>query len=192
MDLTQGFFHEIVLERQLFCQAEQHKGRFRSFLLTTLNHYLNEQHRKSRAQKRCPKEGMVSLDTHLFQRSQSDIPTKHPDQAFMYAWAASLVTRVLTTLQIEYEDDGRAAYWDVFCDRVLHPILNGDKASSLEELCKKHRIETERKASNMITTVKRRFRVVLRNILAETVDSDGSIDGELTDLIQILSQGQAV
>jgi hypothetical protein len=61
-DLTQGFFHEVVLGRNLIQKADQSKGRFRSFLLITLNRYLITAETGQAAQKRIPKSKLVSLD----------------------------------------------------------------------------------------------------------------------------------
>ena len=61
-DLTQGFLHEVVLNRHLVERAENSKGRFRSLLLHALNQYLVDQQRKETAQKRIPKDKLVPLD----------------------------------------------------------------------------------------------------------------------------------
>ena len=53
-DLTQGFFHEVVLSRSLIERADQSKGCFRSFLLHALNQHLIDEQRKETAQKRVP------------------------------------------------------------------------------------------------------------------------------------------
>ena len=59
-DLTQDFFLEIVLNRDLVCRAEKAKGRFRSFLLYALNEYLGKQNLKETARKRVPMGRLVS------------------------------------------------------------------------------------------------------------------------------------
>lgn len=63
LDLTQGFFQEIVLGRQLFQAADKSRGRFRSFLLAALNHYVASQHRKEIARKRQSPHPMIDLET---------------------------------------------------------------------------------------------------------------------------------
>ena len=62
LDLTQGFFQEIVLEKDLFQHADESKGRFRYFLLRSLQHYVIRQHRKNTAKKRMPSHRIASLD----------------------------------------------------------------------------------------------------------------------------------
>jgi len=61
-DLTQGFFQEVVLGRELIRRADQARGRFRTFLLTALEQYLMRVHRKETAQKRIPKDKLVQFD----------------------------------------------------------------------------------------------------------------------------------
>ena len=61
-DLTQGFFHEIVLEQHLLKKADAAKGRFRSLLLIALTRYVDDVRANESAQKRMPRDGFVSLD----------------------------------------------------------------------------------------------------------------------------------
>ena len=61
-DLTQGFFHEVVLNRHLVERAESSKGRFRTLLLYALNQYLIDERRKETARKHIPKDKLVPLD----------------------------------------------------------------------------------------------------------------------------------
>ena len=61
-DLTQAFFHEVVLNKGLVGRADKAKGRFRSFLLHALKQFVTKQNLKEKARKRIPKEKMVSLD----------------------------------------------------------------------------------------------------------------------------------
>ncbi|NIP51746.1 MAG: hypothetical protein GWN94_15880, partial [Phycisphaerae bacterium] len=61
-DLTQGFFHEVVLSRELIRRADQSRGRFRSFLLHALNQYLIDEKRRQTSLKRIPRNKLVPLD----------------------------------------------------------------------------------------------------------------------------------
>ncbi len=62
-DLTQGFFHEIVLGRGLVQQADGKRGRFRTFLLRCLNRYLADVFRTERTKRHMPPGGLRSLET---------------------------------------------------------------------------------------------------------------------------------
>ena len=75
-DLTQGFFHEIVLNRQLVQRADRAKGRFRSFLLHALNQYLINENKKQKAHKRYPQGGIISFDSETLPQ----LPRRSPSQ----------------------------------------------------------------------------------------------------------------
>ena len=61
-DLTQDFFHEVVLGRGLIQNADRERGRFRTFLLTALDRYPDNVHRAGKTKQRMPKGGLVNLD----------------------------------------------------------------------------------------------------------------------------------
>ena len=90
-DLTQGFFHEIVLHLDLIQRADQSKGRFRSFLLFALNQYLMNQKRREDAQKRIPRDKMVSLDTIESTVMPQSIVESGPEDSYNYAWVSALL-----------------------------------------------------------------------------------------------------
>ena len=69
-DLTQGFFQEVVLGRELIQRADPNRGRFRTLLLTALDHYLANVHRGQCAQKRIPAAKLIALD----QADMGDLP----------------------------------------------------------------------------------------------------------------------
>lgn len=187
LDLTQGFFQEIVLGRELFREADRSRGRFRSFLLAALTHYLSSQHRKDRARKRRPQHQTVDLETLELQGLVPFETHTDPDRVFAYVWATELMDRVLAELETEYQQIDRHAHWAAFHERLVGPIIDGRAVPSLAEICAKHGIESEKVASNMIITVKRRFRAILLRRLGETLRSGSDVEEELCEFISILS-----
>lgn len=191
-DMTQDFFCEIVLEKGLFSRADQAKGRFRTFLLTALDHYVIDTHRIRSAQKRKPRGDVKSLD-HIDE--MPDLPADRiqasPDQVFCYAWASSLLDDVLATVESECRGAGKITHWWVFRDRVLGPIMEDSDATSMAEICQKYGIERESQASNMIVTVKRRFKAALADRLRMHVSTEAEVGDELSDLLEILSDSGA-
>ncbi|MFC1762179.1 RNA polymerase sigma factor [Planctomycetota bacterium] len=177
-DLTQGFFYEIVLGRGLLGKADQAKGKFRTFLLTSLDHYIVSEHRKQGTQKRRPKNGLFQMETTSLENLPKSESEKTPDAVFCYAWATDILDQVLNILEHEYRSTHRDTYWELFQQRILLPILEGYPKPSLSELCEKLGIETKKKASNMIITVKRRFVAILRTLID---------DDDFHDFIKILS-----
>jgi len=189
-DLTQGFMAEIMLGRSLVHDADETKGRFRGFLIGALKCYVQNVRRAQRAKKRQPSQGMVELDG-LDAAPPDTGSDADPEQAFTYAWASSLLDQALSELADAYAREGKAAYWDCFQARVLGPIMDGDPPVPLPELCARHGIDGEAAISNMLITVKRRFRTVLRRHVRQLVESDDQVDQEINDLMQILAAGRA-
>jgi DNA-directed RNA polymerase specialized sigma24 family protein len=185
-DLTQGFFHEVVLGRGLIQKADQSKGRFRSFLLIALNRYLITVRTGQAAQKRIPKSKLVPLDItdlHELRQASSELT---PEDSFNYAWVSSLLEQVLQEVESKCHENGKTVHWHIFHDRILEPIMEKTAPPSMKEICRKYAIENEAKASNMMVTVKRRFQTVLRNHLRSLVVSEDQVDEELEEIMRFL------
>jgi RNA polymerase sigma-70 factor (ECF subfamily) len=183
-DLTQGFFCEIVLGRSLFGQADKKRGKFRTFLLTALDRYTVDVHREETAGKRHPKNQLLTLEDY-------DLPGMldvSPEEGFYYAWVSDLVDKVLSQTRQECQNTGKLVYWEVFCARVLEPILNDTKPTPLPELCRKYGLENESKASNMQVTVKRRLRKNLEQQLKQMGQSDSEMAEEISELLRIWAE----
>jgi DNA-directed RNA polymerase specialized sigma24 family protein len=187
-DLTQGFFHEVVLRRGLVLRADSSKGRFRSFLLHALNQYVVNQRDKQTAGTRIPAEKLVSLEDMDLSDLPQDMSESEPDASFNYAWVAALLDRVLSAVRNNCRQEGLETHWELFHARVVRPILEGTPAPALGELCTRLGIEDTRRASNMIVTVKRRFREALRQHVRTTVTSDDQVDDELDEILQFVPE----
>jgi DNA-directed RNA polymerase specialized sigma24 family protein len=186
-DHTQGFFHEIVLGRGLVQQADREKGRFRTFLLTALNRYLVSVHRAEKAKHRVPEGGFVSLQNMKNLDIPGPVHGRTSAEAFDYAWASALLDQVIAEVAGACGEMGKQSHWDVFCERVLVPVMDNSQPPSLPHLCQKYGIPTEAKASKMIFATKGLFRKILRSRVRELVDSDIEVDGEIHDLMKIFS-----
>ncbi|MFC1603548.1 hypothetical protein ACFL5F_00850 [Planctomycetota bacterium] len=190
-DLTQSFFCEIVLGRELIQHADQAKGRFRTLMLTALERYLVSVYRKEGRQKRQPKTGVRQLEVEELSKLNIQQSEMEPEQAFYYTWAADLLDLVLSELKDEYCSTTKQKHWDVFWSKVVAPIFNNEDTPSYTNICSKYGIEDESKASNMVITVKRRFRVILKRHLRNLVQSDVEVEEELGEVFLILAQAGA-
>ena len=94
-DLTQDFFHEVVLNRHLVGRADKDKGRFRSFLLYALNQYLINRDRDERAQKRIPREKLASLDAAELPELPQSFEHATAEDSYHYAWISALLELLL-------------------------------------------------------------------------------------------------
>ncbi len=189
-DLTQGFFHEVVLGRKLIQRADRTEGRFRTLLLRALDRYLVSMHRKKTARKRNPVNGLISLEDANIHELPEAVDSLDSEDVFQYTWACELLDRMLEEVEAECRQRGMAVHWDLFFERVLQPILTSTQPPSLESLCRKHGIDAATKASNMIFAVKRRFQATARRLLRQSVASEGQIDEEMLELVKFLTKGQ--
>jgi DNA-directed RNA polymerase specialized sigma24 family protein len=186
-DLTQGFFCDIVLSRELIQHADKSKGRFRTLLLTALERYVVSIHRRKSRQKRQPKAGIHQLEADELSNLVESNQEMKPEDAFYYTWAADLLDCVLAEVRDEYCCTGRTTLWEVFRLKVLAPIIDNVEAPSYTEICDKCGRQDESKASNMVITVKRRFRAILKRHLRDLVQSDSEVEEELEEIFTILS-----
>jgi len=183
-DLTQGFFHEVVLNRHLIERADPSQGRFRAFLLHALQQYVIDARRKDSRQARIPPEKQVSLEMAPLPALPPTVSTSSPEECFLYAWKSALLDQVLAAVQADCLAAGQQVHWQVFRDHLLHPILKGEEPRPLQELCQRYGVASEKAAANMIITVKRRFRRLLQKHLRSTVRSDGEAEEELRDILR--------
>ena len=188
-DYAQGFFHEVVLGRELIQQADRERGRFRTLLLTALDRYVTSAHRAEVAQKRRPTSEVVPLEVV---DALGDLELSHtatPEEAFNYAWASALLDEVLAEVEAECRRTGTDRHWEVFHARVVRPILGDVAAPGIEELRATYGIDSPARVSNMIVTVKRRFQTVLKRRVRELVGSDLEVDSEIRELMTALARG---
>jgi RNA polymerase sigma-70 factor (ECF subfamily) len=181
-DLTQAFFHEIVLGNELVQQADQRKGRFRSFLLVALRRFLINVKHKETALKRIPKGKLVSLDVDDPDSVVAVSDDLSPDDCFNYAWVSCLLERVLGEVEATCHEDGMTVYWKVFEQRVLLPILDETNPPSVKEICNRYDVPDGTKLANMIVTVKRRIQSALKKHIRDLVTSQEEVSEEFQEM----------
>lgn len=187
-DLTQGFLHEVVLNRHLVERADSSKGRFRSFLLHALNQYLLDERRKETAQKNIPKEKLVPLDIADPPELPQMVSKLDAEQSFNYVWKADLLEHAFAEVRDRYTKQGMEAHWYVFRDRLLQPTLEGYAPPSIKQICQKYGIDNEATVSNMLNTVKKLVRSVLKNHVRQTVVSGEVVEEELKEIFKFLGK----
>lgn len=187
-DLTQGFFQEIVLGRDLIKQADKAKGKFRTFLLSALDRYVIDMHRFENRAKRKP-------DGQIFQLDDLDMPEESlaitditAEEGFNCALVSQMLDEVISEVQDECSRTGKEKHWLVFTEKVLDPILNNTKVPSLADICQKYDIENETRASSMILTIKRRLRKYLRLHLQRIIGSDSAVEEEISEILKIFTR----
>lgn len=187
-DLTQDFFQTVVLGRRLIEQADRSKGRFRTLLLRVLDRYAEDVHRMRKAKRRMPQGGLVRLEE--IEKSRLPEPVYHhtPAEAFDYAWASTLLDQSLAELEEECCSTGKTLHWCLFRDRFLQPIMDDIPSPSRTFLCQKYRVPSTTIVSNMVVTVKRRLKAILREQMRRFVGSDAQVDDEIRHLTEVLCE----
>jgi RNA polymerase sigma-70 factor (ECF subfamily) len=183
-DLTQGFFHEVVLSRHLIQRADPSKGRFRAFLLHALKQYVIDMRRRQSSQTNIPPEKLVSLEIAHLPVLPQTVSQWSPDECFTYAWKSAILDQTLAAVREDCLRAGQAMHWQVFRDQLLRPTLEGREPPSLRELCRRYNLPSEKTASNMVITVRRRFQRVLKKHLRSTVASEAEANEELQDILR--------
>ena len=187
-DLTQGFFHEVVLNRNLIQRADQSKGRFRTFLLHALDQHLLNEKRRRTTQKRSPKGRLVSFDIINPPALPEAVSKLNPEDSYNYAWTASMLDQVLSEVEANCLEDGLELHWRVFQDKIVQPILGDTLPPSFADICDKYDIDDQKRAANMITTIKRRLQKALNQFIRNTAPSDDEMQEEFAEIVQFFSK----
>lgn len=182
-DLTQGFFTDVVLERNLIGRADPGRGRFRSLLLTALNHYRLDDYRRASSKKRRPEHRVIALDHTPGGWPEPCSREEAPDRAFVRVWVSELLDGCLAECRRAYLDNNKPTHWQVFHDRLLDPVLRGGEVPSYQSLAEHYGLAGEKQAANMVLTVRRRFASILRRHLRGMVDDASEVDRELNELL---------
>ena len=165
----------VQYRQQLLLKADRTKGKFRTFLLTSLKNYATDLYRKNRPTQ--------ELDDSFDKSGDTD----DPEAEFDIAWAQELLQAVLEELEAECRNRDKDLHWKVFKAWLLESNLSDDKPG-MSEICAKHGIDDASTAYNMISNLKGRFRKILRGHLRPHVDSDTQVDEEIGYFINIFSR----
>jgi RNA polymerase sigma factor (sigma-70 family) len=182
-DLTQGFFAQLLAKHYLL-DADRERGRFRSFMLTAVKHFLANEWDRSNALKRGGGRAAVSLDLAEAERwyEPSMVEATTPERLFERRWALSLLEQVMAKLRAEFDEAGKAGQFDtlvVFLNRDAGDDRYQDVAERLGVSPGALRMSVHR--------LRRRYRELLRSEIASTVDAPGQIDDEIRFLLATLS-----
>jgi RNA polymerase sigma factor (sigma-70 family) len=181
-DLTQGFF-ALLLERRDLNAVRQEKGRLRSYLLTSLKHFLTNEHNRAMAIKRGEGQRLIPLeDLRARERNGFDpSETLAADQIYERRWALSVLDQALARLGDEYRAAGNAPLFD----RLQKSLTDEPDRPSPADTAREFGM-TESAVRQASYRLRRRYRQVLREEIAHTVMAPGDIEDELRHLIAVL------
>ncbi|HVS01450.1 MAG TPA: sigma-70 family RNA polymerase sigma factor, partial [Thermoanaerobaculia bacterium] len=178
-DLTQGYF-AALLEGELLRDVRPEAGRFRSFLLVSLRHFLSKQRARERAVKRGGRVAVVSLDAAraAARYDAEPVTALDPEAVYERRWALTVLERVLERLRRDEEGSGHGEQF-----AHLSPYLTGIEPR-VPYRDTAHTLGTSEGAIKVaVHRLRRRYGELLRAEIAETVADPELVDAELRHLL---------
>lgn len=182
-DLTQEFFAQL-LRAHIIDAADPNRGRFRSFLLGVLKHFLADARDHARAQKRGGGEPAISWELDVAEARLAGEPASDssPDQLYDRRWAMTVLTDAANRLRNEYAATGRLALYDALKCYVAD---ERDASSYGETAAALH--TTESSVKSAIFRLRQRHHALIREEVAQTIEDPVEMEDELRHLAAIFS-----
>jgi RNA polymerase sigma factor (sigma-70 family) len=190
-DLTQSFFVYLV-EHKIYTRADRQKGKFRSFLLASLKNFLADASDRERTLKRGGAHDFLPLKEEQAEEAESLFRTHinftdaiGEDRIFERGWAEALVAAGLQRLSADYKTEGNEKLFEelkIFLTGGAEPLPRyadlAERLGTIESTLRSH-----------ITRLRARYREALRAEVRRTVETEAEVDGELRELLRVLTAG---
>ena len=183
-DLVQGFFLRL-LDRKILQRAQPERGRFRSFLLASLKHFMINEYDRARAAKRGGGAVPLTLDITAAEGRYALEPrdTLDPERLFERRWAQTLFRQAQVRLRTACVRSGKARLY-----QQLEPFISGEDENVPYRQVAAALATTEGAARVAVHRLRRKFHDLLREEIAHTVDHESQVDEELRFLLQTLAE----
>lgn len=182
-DLVQGFFARLM-ERDAFATADPERGRFRGFLALGFQRYMADEHARATAKKRGGGVRTIPLDRSTAESTytlEPVDPSSTPEQEFERRWALTLLAGVLDRLRTEWTQAGRGGDFEVLAVHLGGQVPMPTHAETAEALDM-----TVGAVKVAVHRMRKRYRALLREAVAETVQDPADVDDELRHLVLAL------
>jgi RNA polymerase sigma-70 factor (ECF subfamily) len=182
-DLTQEFFARL-LRTNSFAGLSREKGKFRTFLLAALNHFLSDQRDRARAEKRGGGQPVVSLDETEAEQRYLEAPNRNlaPERVFDRRWALTVLEEALARLRQEHQTSARAELFAHLSAFLSHEASKADYDALASKLGM-----SANAVAVAVHRLRQRYRQCIRLELAQTVACPQDLDGEMNYLFTVLS-----
>jgi len=184
-DLTQGFFTQLLAGHGID-QVQQGRGRFRSYLLGAVKHYLADQQDRAHSAKRGGSHESIALQPNSGMQTTglqiSDPAAQRPDAYFDRQWALNVLDRALNALAAELNSSGKTGYFQTLKPWLLGDIQGLSQAEAATQLGL-----SEGAVKVAIHRLRRRFRELVKAEISGTVDPAETVQDELRYLLEALS-----
>jgi RNA polymerase sigma-70 factor (ECF subfamily) len=183
-DLTQAFFVHL-LERGTLAAADPSRGKFRSFVRTACAHFLADERDRARAQKRGGDQIVLSIDARDAEGRYLREPAHNltPDRLFERTWVLTVLEHVIERLGQEYEKAGQAALFEQLKSVLMvgpHSVTYATFAARLGM--------TQGAVQVAVHRLRRRYRTILLDQIAATLDDPAGVEDEVQELFAVLGR----
>lgn len=182
-DLTQAFFARL-LQKDYLQSAAREKGRFRTFLIVALKRFLANEWDRARAQKRGGGRTFLSFDNAEAERRYEAEPSdgSRADRIYERRWALTLLEQALRRLREDYERTNRSGDYE-----NLKPFLAAERGTIPYVQIASELGTSEGAARVLIHRLRKQFRVLFREEIAQTVSDPAEVDDEVRYVVSVLS-----
>ena len=181
-DSTQGFF-ACFLEKNYLDQVHPERGKFRSFLLASLQHFLSDERDRARALKRGGGQSLISLDSLDAEERYRQEPADElsPDKAYERRWALTVLDRAQAGLKAEFAADGKSELYE-----ALKVFLSGDKPGYTHAQVAARLGKSTDAIRCAVQRLRQRYGELIRAEVAHTVASPAQVDEEIRYLLKVI------
>ena len=178
-DHTQGFLANMIAKDYL-SRADQDRGRFRSFLLTSLTHYVADVRKRETAEKRGGGRVPVSIDEELAEQRYQNEPSDEvtPEKLYDRNWALTVMKEVMKRLEHDYVVSQKQALFEVMSDFIQWNARNRSYKEAAEELGL-----TENALKIRVVRFRKRYRQYLEEYIEQIVSDPEQVPSEIDHLI---------
>ena len=184
-DLCQGFF-AFLIEKKIYRNASPERGKFRTFLLTSVKNYLTNEHRDANAQKRGGAAEHLSIDAEEAEAQfGAELSEATPEALFDREWANAVFDRVWSMLQAEYDEINQADRFEALRSSLMEP----EDSLPYVELASQLGL-SEGGVKSAVFRLRGRFRELFRRTVAQLVENPNAVDEEIAYLMKVISHTQ--
>jgi DNA-directed RNA polymerase specialized sigma24 family protein len=175
-DFIQDFVLKKILEQNVVAKADNDRGRFRSFMLKTLDNFVRDYFRSAK-----PHGQMQEFADEAAPEHSEETPS-----VFEATWARQVFSNAVNRFKEDCDSTSNDSRWLLFRERLLVPVASGKEPSDYVELAKKCNFESPKQARNAMVGAKRGFDKALHSVVQDYVLDDALVASEIEDLHRIL------
>jgi RNA polymerase sigma-70 factor (ECF subfamily) len=182
-DLTQAFFAKLLEEKATFKRADPERGKFRSYLLGALGHFLSDEMDKERALKRGGGKRVVKLDVGGAEGrlEKEAVHSRSPEWHFDREWGLTVLQLGLDRLKLRYAAEGKEELFE-----QLHPYLSRDASPPAHRELASALKMTDGATKVALHRLRKRYGECVRKEIARTLGASAGVEDEVRHLFDVL------